>query len=566
MRNLLGIPVAALVCVLALAGCDVGRAPTRPSNISTALHGQHTDVAAAVPIVTTWGCAAGGVFAAADCSPPTVRPLASAATSAPGAPGSLTSSVTGSTVQLTWTAPSGGDAASSYVVEAGSASGLIDLANFDSGSAAVTLTVTSVPAGSYFVRVRAKNSAGSGAASNEVIVTVEGGACTTAPGAPTGLAAAVSGASVSLSWNAATAGCAPTGYVLEAGSASGLSNLANFNTGSTVTAFSASGVASGTYFVRVRAANTSGSSAASNEVRFTIGSSSPTPTPTPAPTPCTSPSAPSDVSAATNGTTVTLAWGAASGSPTSYVVEVGTSSGASNVASQDTGSTATSVSSTLSPGTYFARIRAVNACGTSAASGEITFTIAPPPCAVLSAPSGLTASVSGTTVTVSWTAPSGTPTSYLVEIGTSSGSSNVSSADTGSAATSASTTLPAGTYFIRVKAVNACGTSSASNQATVTTTSPTPAVITITSSGVSPKNLTVSPGTQVTFVNNDQTSHDMTSNPHPEHTDCPEINQVGFLGPGQRRQTGNLNSVRTCGYHDHANAFNTAMQGTITIR
>jgi plastocyanin len=91
-------------------------------------------------------------------------------------------------------------------------------------------------------------------------------------------------------------------------------------------------------------------------------------------------------------------------------------------------------------------------------------------------------------------------------------------------------------------------------------------VITITSSGVSPKSLTVSPGTQVTFINNDQIVHDMTSNPHPEHTDCQEINQVGFLVPGQSRQTGNLNIVRTCGYHDHTNAFNTAMQGTITIR
>ena len=47
-------------------------------------------------------------------------------------------------------------------------------------------------------------------------------------------------------------------------------------------------------------------------------------------------------------------------------------------------------------------------------------------------------------------------------------------------------------------------------------------------------------------------SHEMFSDPHPEHTDCPEINQVGFLSPGQSRQTGNLNTVRTCGFHDHA--------------
>jgi plastocyanin len=90
--------------------------------------------------------------------------------------------------------------------------------------------------------------------------------------------------------------------------------------------------------------------------------------------------------------------------------------------------------------------------------------------------------------------------------------------------------------------------------------------ITITSSGVSPKSITVSRGTQVTFVNNDSTPHDMESNPHPEHTDCPEINQVGFINPGQSRQTGNLNTVRTCGYHDHNQPSNTALQGNIVIQ
>ena len=90
--------------------------------------------------------------------------------------------------------------------------------------------------------------------------------------------------------------------------------------------------------------------------------------------------------------------------------------------------------------------------------------------------------------------------------------------------------------------------------------------ITISSSGVSPKNLQVSPGTQVTFVNNDTRSHNMASNPHPEHTDCPAINQVGFLAAGQSRQTGNLNAVRSCGYHDHDDDRNANLQGTITIQ
>ena len=90
--------------------------------------------------------------------------------------------------------------------------------------------------------------------------------------------------------------------------------------------------------------------------------------------------------------------------------------------------------------------------------------------------------------------------------------------------------------------------------------------ITITSSGVSPRTLTVEAGSRVTFVNNDSGAHDMSSDPHPAHTDCPEINGVGFLSAGQSRRTGNLNTVRTCGFHDHNQSTNTSLQGTIVIR
>lgn len=90
--------------------------------------------------------------------------------------------------------------------------------------------------------------------------------------------------------------------------------------------------------------------------------------------------------------------------------------------------------------------------------------------------------------------------------------------------------------------------------------------MTISSARVTPKTLTVGAGSQVTFVNNDVVAHEMHSDPHPEHTDCPELNQVGHLSPGQSRQTGNLNTVRTCGFHDHEHPFNTSLQGSILIR
>ena len=56
------------------------------------------------------------------------------------------------------------------------------------------------------------------------------------------------------------------------------------------------------------------------------------------------------------------------------------------------------------------------------------------------------------------------------------------------------------------------------------------ATITISSAGVvSPSTVTIRQGGRVTFVNNDSRAHDMASDPHPTHEDCPPIDQVGFL-------------------------------------
>ena len=91
------------------------------------------------------------------------------------------------------------------------------------------------------------------------------------------------------------------------------------------------------------------------------------------------------------------------------------------------------------------------------------------------------------------------------------------------------------------------------------------ATITITAAGVSPSTVTVSPGQRVTFLNNDSRPHDMASDPHPEHNLCPEIN-VGFLQTGQSGTTQNLNTVRTCGFHDHNQPDVRSLQGTIRIQ
>ena len=100
--------------------------------------------------------------------------------------------------------------------------------------------------------------------------------------------------------------------------------------------------------------------------------------------------------------------------------------------------------------------------------------------------------------------------------------------------------------------------------------SPSPPVetttITITAAGVSPKNVVIALGQRVLFINNAGGPRNMTSDPHPAHDDCPEINQVGFLNPGESRETGNMVIARTCGFHDHDMPGVTNLQGSITAR
>jgi hypothetical protein len=119
----------------------------------------------------------------------------------------------------------------------------------------------------------------------------------------------------------------------------------------------------------------------------------------------------------------------------------------------------------------------------------------------------------------------------------------------------------------------ACGGGSSTP---TTPTTPTPpstgnptdsATITIGTDGrVTPSQVTLTRGGRVTMINNHNRTHDMSSDPHPEHTQCPEINQIGFLNPGQQRTSGNFNTARTCGFHDHNEENNANLKGSIVIQ
>jgi predicted phage tail protein len=171
---------------------------------------------------------------------------------AQSAPQNLTSSVTGNTVTLTWSASVG---ATGYIVEASVVPGGPLVASLP--VAGTSLTVPNVPSGVYYVRVRALSGGAQSGPSNEVTVSVSGTGCPGPPPAPQ-LSVQATGLAVTLNWTAG-AGCPATSYVVQAGSAIGLSNIAQINVGAQTGL--AANAPPGVYFIRVIATNAFGATA-----------------------------------------------------------------------------------------------------------------------------------------------------------------------------------------------------------------------------------------------------------------------------------------------------------------
>jgi enediyne biosynthesis protein E4 len=199
------------------------------------------------------------------------------------------------------------------------------------------------------------------AANRKIVVTSTG--LLSPPGAPGNLTAGGSGFNVTLNWQAPASSAALSGYLLEVGSAPGLTNLAVFSLGTATAVETAA--PPGTYYVRIRATNAAGAGSASNEIAVTV------------PSGCAA-NAPGTLSYTKSGSLVTLNWGAPTGgaTPVAYVLEVGSVPGAANLLVYDTGSPATTLPPVSAPaGHYYVRVRARTSCGSGPASNELVIDV-----------------------------------------------------------------------------------------------------------------------------------------------------------------------------------------------
>jgi plastocyanin len=91
------------------------------------------------------------------------------------------------------------------------------------------------------------------------------------------------------------------------------------------------------------------------------------------------------------------------------------------------------------------------------------------------------------------------------------------------------------------------------------------ATVSITAAGFDVRELHIVQGSRLTFVNRDIVPHDIESDPFHVHTDCPPLNAVGFLTPGQSRASDPLDTIRTCGFHSHDFEGNEAFHGFVSV-
>ena len=265
--------------------------------------------------------------------------------------------------------------ASAYRVEVGGGPGQTVYSAVTSNTM-ITFDTSTFPSVVYYVRVRVIHGGVPQAASNEDVVAARtlnsarvstdaaGAQCTEAPGAPKQFQGSATGSSVRLAWQPGN-GAAPSGYMLQVGSAPGLQNLMLVPFGGNHRGVTAT-AANGFYALRLSAVNACGQSVWGAEYPLSVGNMA-------APVTGATPGVTGALRAQVSGSLVTLSWSPPAGGPvTRYRVEALTAAGPVSV---DLGATTTFSHPDTPPGRYVITVRAGNATGFGPPSNPVTIVI-----------------------------------------------------------------------------------------------------------------------------------------------------------------------------------------------
>jgi len=384
---------------------------------------------------------------------------------------------------LTWNASSG---AMSYQLQVSTSSTFSTTVVNQSGLGTTSYATSGLVSNTtYFWRVNASNPAGTSPFSSAWQFTTVAALAAPTLIAPRDSATNVSTNPTTFTWNA-PAGA--TSFQLQVSRSSTFRDTVVNQSGISSTSYSITSLANGiTYYWRVRASNAGGQSPFSSTWRFTT---------------IVAPLAPALVSppnGATNipASPITFTWNVSTGA-TSYQLQVSTNSSfSSTVVDRDTiSNTSSSVTGLANDTTYYWRVRASNAGGTSPFSSTWRFTtlVAPPGPPTLILPADGATGVSIRPTTFTWN-PSGQQASYQLQVSKSSTFSDTVVNQSGITPTSylASGLANGTTYYWHVRASNAGGTSPFSITWRFTTIVAPPAAPTLLSPGDGATNVSINP-------------------------------------------------------------------------
>lgn len=311
-------------------------------------------------------------------------------------------------------------------------------------------TDNNVAAGSHTYRVRATNSFG-----NSTWLTASAATTANTVTAPTGLSGTAGTGNASLTWTDTSSNESGVEVLRSVTAGGPYAQVLTIGPGST--SYNDTGLPSSTFYYVVRAFNGLGSSLYSNEVAVTILEATP-------------PAAPSGLTANATGSSITLAWTDNSNNETGFEVRRSTSSGGPYSLIQTTIANAAGlIDSPPATGTYYYVVRAVNGSGSSIDTGEASASVQAPN----GTPLNLSASASASAINLNWTDSSTNEAGFEVFRGTAAGGPYSSVKTVAAGVTTCSDTPPvAGTYYYRVRAVNAFGSSTDSNEANATVSAP----------------------------------------------------------------------------------------------